>query len=66
MTKSRSLKGKGSALIAEKNFFSARKGSSIGEKRIFDRREKDLRSARKGSSIGEKRIFDRREKFLLP
>ncbi|MGK7903826.1 MAG: hypothetical protein AB4352_20960 [Hormoscilla sp.] len=51
MTKSRSLKGKGSALIAQKDLFSARKGSSIAEKRIFDRREKDLRSARKISSL---------------
>ncbi|MGK7902873.1 MAG: hypothetical protein AB4352_15980 [Hormoscilla sp.] len=59
MTKSRSLKGKGSFLIAEKVLFSARKGSFLGEERIFDRREKDLRSPRKISSPIA-------EKFLLP
>ncbi|MGK7904860.1 MAG: hypothetical protein AB4352_26340 [Hormoscilla sp.] len=35
MTKSRSLKGKGSALIASKDLLSAIEGSSLGEKRIF-------------------------------
>ncbi|MGK7904277.1 MAG: hypothetical protein AB4352_23270 [Hormoscilla sp.] len=35
MTKSRSLKGKGSALIAQKDLLWAIEGSSLGDRRIF-------------------------------
>ncbi|MGK7903411.1 MAG: hypothetical protein AB4352_18795 [Hormoscilla sp.] len=66
MTKSRSLKGKISFLIAEKIFsrrgkdlLSARKGSSLGEERIFSRRGKDLFSPRKGSSLIAERAIAR-------